>query len=323
MNKLKLYTLLSFMFAIVLVSCDDELKNDPYEGLPDLDGFSAPQVNLVATNSAVLDITNLSGSAYSIDLDDRGDVASLEVEVSYIQGNLVSDTFLIQTVSSFPSTLNITADQLVAAVDTLERRDADGNSTVDFSVRSSYKLFSSLDSIAAGDRIEIICTVVGTDGTRWSNVIGNVNGDLNGFVGQNTVYDLTTFVSCPFDANAAAGTYNVGSILFNAFGLTSPATLEVTAGPGANQITVVGGLYTDGTNGFDWKSDDMIISVDPNTGIASWGGSNELHVDFQGNFGLGALTYGTITGFVFSCTGTIDIVVTSPGLIDNPVTLSK
>ncbi len=121
-------------------------------------------------------------------------------------------------------------------------------------------------------------------------------GDLN------AAYRLTTFFSCPFNAENAAGTYTITRDDFQ----TSVGDLEfeVVAGPGDNQITLINPF--DHVNPVTGEQDyDVIVTVDPATAAATVTQQAAWHCNnFGCGFGVGSVD-GTV--FVFSCSGTITL----------------
>ena len=112
--------------------------------------------------------------------------------------------------------------------------------------------------------------------------------------------------------NNVNGTVNEHT--FDAFFGEQPSTREVVAGPGENQLTIIGGAVP-----LD-NADDLILNINPETGVVSYGGPEDA-IHFN-TFGPGV--YGDdVRGFVFSCVGSIDLVITSPGFISNTFSLRK
>ena len=284
----KIYRILAiFLIAVSFFSCEDDEKNQSIEVI------NAPWVYFQEITTPVLDVTDLENSSYQATVvNPFNNVVSYEIRVNLnneedTNGDLVLST--LTTITDFPANLDLSATAIA---------DALGITTNDFS---------------PGDQINfrVIATDdqgISFDGADETQFLGDINNP-----GLEQALSFRTFVSCPFNAQEAAGTYNVSFHRFDRFFGPQPATREVVAGPGPNQITIIGGpIPLDG-------SDDLIISVDPDTGIASYGGpSGQIHFN---TFGPG--TYAGVGGFVFSCTGTIDISILSSGFIDNFLVMSK
>lgn len=130
--------------------------------------------------------------------------------------------------------------------------------------------------------------------------------------GGDTTLTLGFEVACPeVNLEDLVGTHTVQFHRFDDFFAGAVATREVTLGPEENQITIVGGaVVQDG-------ADDLILTIDPNTGAVSYGGpEGAFHFN---SFGSGV--YGSVNGRVLTCIGFIDITISSPGFIDNFLTL--
>ncbi len=283
MKNIHIKLLSIFLIAVAIVSCEDEDK-DPFSDIKDpsvLGSFVT-----LSQESLVIDFTNPS-STYDFTIDaPSSNVSEYNLSVQRISAGDTTDLAPLTSINTFPGSLSITAGEIA---------DALGQSPDDF---------------LAGDQFDFRAEVVGTDGSTAT--YENLNGDSTG-PGQFQGLFHTTYLSCPFVAADAAGEYTVSFHRFDAFFGPQGETRTVVAGPGPNQITILGGaVILDG-------ADDLVIEVDPGTGIASYGGaSGQVHFN---TFGPG--TYLGVGGFVFSCTGVIDISIQSAGFIDNFLTMSK
>lgn len=93
--------------------------------------------------------------------------------------------------------------------------------------------------------------------------------------GMRQAYNFSGIILCPaFQASDLVGTWNVDALGFAGFFGESQATREVIAGPGENQVTIVGGEYPTAGG----AQDDLIITFNPTTGAVT--GVNEDGVAF-------------------------------------------
>ncbi|MGY3792599.1 hypothetical protein [uncultured Aquimarina sp.] len=286
MKKLINIFLVVFIAAIFF-SCEDDEKNQI------TDTVEAPWVYFESIDAPVIDVTNLEGSAYTAKLvAPFNNVASYEIFVNLNDEEDADENLVLtplKTITEFPADLSINATEVTTA------------------------LGLTLADLNPGDKINFRVIITDNDGVEFNGAdetqfLGDINNP-----GLQQALSYNTFISCPFNAADAAGEYTVSFHRFDGFFPGAVATRTVVAGPGENQITVVGGaVIQDG-------ADDLIISVDPNTGIASYGGSGEaIHFNT-----FGPAAYLGVSGFVFSCTGTVDISIQSAGFIDNFLVMSK
>ena len=253
--------------TVGLVSCEQE---GPFTVHEDPANF-APFVS-IDVESDLIDFTN-PGSMYQFTLTAPGNnVASYDLQVT---STSLTDTVDLLTVTEFPQDVMVTFEEIATAF---------GAQTADFS---------------PGDQITFLATV--TDQNGREGTYSNLNSDARG-PGIMQGLRHSAFIFCPFNAAEAAGTYEVLEIGF-ADDLPEPvATREVVAGPGENQITIVGGEYP------SLGSGDLIVDIDPANGVASLGG--EGTTAFSADAGAFATdNYGSVSGFVFSCVGAINLTV--------------
>ena len=121
------------------------------------------------------------------------------------------------------------------------------------------------------------------------------------------------------DTSSFAGTYDVIAHTYGAFGFPADTGIQVNAGPGPNQVTIVNGIYS------VLGSEDLILDIDLNLGTTT------LTVASAGNaawnaFGLNA-TYvsGGGTGLALECSTPqrISFNLQTDCCIDNIVVLEK
>lgn len=290
MKKIKLYLLLPLML-FWLAACEDEDKN-PVPLPP-----SGAMILLDEVTIPVFDVTNIANATYQAQLRDvSNNTAQYILIASLSRGSFTSDFKTVKTVTSFPATLTITSQELVAAIDTLKASNYAPNNP------ATYVVISSVDDLAAGDRIEFANETVGTNGVRYT--ANDQSPDLASNPGQRSGFRFVTFVSCPFVANDIVGTYSVVFDRWDGFFVADPQ-VQVVAGPGANEFTIKDIFGHGAQEGRPDGFYDVVVVVNPSTGQAT--------VDRQRsqNSALYGLTFGFIDvdggGFAFSCTGRIEL----------------
>ncbi|MEO0526869.1 MAG: hypothetical protein AAFZ89_06560 [Bacteroidota bacterium] len=293
-NLLKLTSIFIVLFSLAFIGCDKDEDKDPQTIQADIANI-APYIRIIPDASLpVIDATALDGVVFAGTLDDPADnVASWSVQVRKLRGTDTVPLAPLTSFTSFPAEWALTGQELA---------DALGIPT---------------SEIQPGDNVQFVATSTGVDGSTLT--FAQLQDDLSGQPEQRQAYEFNSFVACPFLQDEVVGPYDVIRNRFSddfspAFFSVQPAVMEVISGPGPNQYTIVGGaLPLDG-------GDDLIIEVNPDTGQVSAGNPDALHFNTAG---LGPASYGTITGFTFSCVGFIDLAITSPGFITNFLTLQK
>jgi len=154
--------------------------------------------------------------------------------------------------------------------------------------------------IAPGSQYVLQNEVVTADSRKFS--AANTPTNYTSFPAYNIALSWTATAVCAFTAAASAGTYKVTTDTWVDYSIGD--LIPVTAGPGANQISFImyPGAGAGGTNIVP-----TIVDVDPLTGAAT--------IKLQTTGYYGAATPGNLTkvsgsGFVFSCTGVINLNVT-------------
>ncbi len=223
-------------------------------------------------DTPVIDVTNIDSSSYDFTLTaPAGNIESYELSVNRNGG----DDFPILTITKFPTSVSISAADIANAL---------GITVADLQPGDAYN-FSALI----------------TDKNGNESSIDNLNGDAKN-PGERQAFKHTTYLSCPFNAADAAGLYQV---TFDGFFEDQPWDVEILAGPGENQITMKN-LYepSTGQGGYD-----IVIDVDPNTGIATVENQGVFDTDAFG-WGYGEAKVRTNgPSFVFSCSGTITLLL--------------
>ena len=155
-------------------------------------------------------------------------------------------------------------------------------------------------TIQPGNQYVLQNEAVTKDGRKFS--AANTPTNFTSFPAYNFAFSWTATAVCPFSSAASVGTYKVTADTWVDYAIGDP--IPVTAGPGANQLsfTMYPGAGAGGTNIVP-----TIVDVDPVTGAAT--------VKLQTTGYYGAATPGNLTkvsgsGFVFSCTGVINLNMT-------------
>lgn len=231
----------------------------------------APFVSIDVQSDDLIDFTNPSDT-YSFTLMAPGNnIASYNLRVA---SSSQEDTVDLLTINEFPQEVTVTFEQIASAFSA---------STADFS---------------PGDEITFLGVVTDTDGDV--GVFDDLNGDARG-EGIMQALRHRAFIFCPFNSDEVGGMYEVTSLGFGEFFGETNLVREVVAGPDENQITIIGGAYptVGGT--------DLIVDVDPANGVASLGGDGTAFSADAGAFDTDS--YGTVSGFVFSCVGSISLTL--------------
>ena len=170
----------------------------------------------------------------------------------------------------------------------------------------------ALSALAPGTSLTFYNQVITKDGRKFdiSNTVGALEGNSN----YNAKFRWQAVVICPF-TGSMAGSY---TIIKDAWDGTPAGTIvNVTDGPGANQVnlSLVWPRAIYGTS----ISPGLLLDVDPATGAATsktgviWG---DYFSPGPGNPPYTASTGSGSSGYVFSCTGRIEvnihIIATAP-----------
>ena len=275
MSRIKFF-LLATLMSISFMSCeDDNLQN---KGLNAFENAKiAPYVFYWTTQqNPALDAANGSNTFdITLDTDDSNIVShSLFVRLVRADGTL-TDQQLLKSTTSFPTTYNISGDDLAQAF---------GMQWSELSPNNSFKLLGS--SVDADGNIVTVDNL-----QQWLKLEKNAY-DLSG---------MNISIACDFDANQSAGTYEVQELTFDTFFGETTANRNIVAGPNTNQITIQGGLFP--TQG----GTDLILNVSPN-GSATIANAGSMAFNSSSATGSDGF-YGVASGNVFSCIGSINIVV--------------
>ncbi|WP_298791590.1 hypothetical protein [uncultured Allomuricauda sp.] len=316
--------------SVTLVSCEDDDKNQLNDFLA-TGGF----VRFVDQNpAAAIGVEQISDLSYSFSVEDaNGTAVSYDLRVYADLGGVRTDTLSVEMVTSFPASFAFNADELASLVGvtvddisfgdsfffTAEVTNTEGNkfsgstrlNLTEVTLEGGVYLDADGDEVAVGPEDDIRS---GADGTLYVQTGGSVTDDLLDEAGYRQAFEFGFIILCPsVDLAELPGTYNVVNHAFDAFFGPQGDTRTVIAGPGANQITIIGGgLPLDG-------ADDLVLDIDTGSSGVSYGGeAGQIHFN---TFGPG--TYGAVNGLVFTCIGRIDIQIDSDGFIPNFLTLQK
>lgn len=155
-------------------------------------------------------------------------------------------------------------------------------------------------AIAPGNQYVLQNEAVTKDGRKFS--AGNTPTNYTSFPAYNFAFSWTATAVCPYSEASTVGTYKVSADTWVDYGIGDP--IPVAAGPGANQINFQ--MYP-GPGAGGTSIVNTVVDVDPATGTAT--------VKSQKTGYYGANTPGNLvtvsgTGFVFSCTGVINLKMT-------------
>ncbi len=269
--------------AAITFSCDPEGPFDIHDNPANL----APFVSIDLQTDDLIDFTNPSDTYSFMLMAPGSNIASYNLQVA---SSSQEDTVDLLVVNNFPEEVTVTFEQIASA----------------FGVPTS--------AFSPGDQFTFLGTI--TDNNGRVGVYTDLNGDARGEGIMQGLRHLA-FIFCPFNAAEAVGTYDVTSLGFGEFFGEMNLVREVVAGPGENQITIVGGAYP--TVG----STDLIVDVNPENGVASLGGDGTAFSAAAGAFDTD--NYGSVSGFVFSCVGAINLTVDFDAYAGNahPVVLQK
>ncbi|MEM9896140.1 MAG: hypothetical protein AAF789_07195 [Bacteroidota bacterium] len=300
------------IFYIVIAICFFACRNENLDPRPDLND-NVGAITLISNQSvASFDLTEINSSELSFDIDvdgfDETEVTSVSVQMIFTDAgrnpnpdpagsplDSIYDAVEISTVTSFPSTVTIAISDIVNAIPD----------------------FSSADDFFIGDNFNFIFPISTADGRILTTAL---QSDLCQQPAQPSFggCNVNINIACAFVAADAEGTYTVLSHRFgDDFGLGdgSGTTREVVAGPGENQLTIVGGTLP-GRGG-----NDLIISIDPVSGNVSYGGPPDS-LQFDASVSPDG-QYTNVSGTTLSCIGSIDLTVVSACCIPNFFRISK
>lgn len=317
--------------AFMLMSCEDEEKLN----LNVLDFDSGGFVRF--TNDAppaTVGVNQISDLSYSFSLSDaNNNVSVYDLKLYADLGGVRTDTVDVAQITSFPAELSFDADELASllgvTVNDINFGDAifftasvttnDGTEYRNLGDLGLIEIFEQPDGTFLDDDDDLVTIgpndrVVSTEsGATFLLSGGGIGIDLGAEDGYRQAFEFGFVILCPsVEVDQLVGTFNVVSHRFDNYFGPQGATREVIAGPGPNQLTIVGGAVPlDG-------ADDLIITLNADASIEYGGSDDAIHFN---TFGPGV--YGDVEGTAFSCIGVLDLTINSPGFIPNFLILSK
>jgi hypothetical protein len=278
MNKfLKYITALSLALTI-MISCRDE---DAVR-MPKLqEGVNARVV--LDPNRGFLDFGNIG-------------TASIAFDVYSVNKNIDEIVYDV----TYTDTSDPTAKFPTAQVTVPGSSFVDGKASVELTSSQIAEMFGlpgGVDYIGGGDNLTFTSTAKLTDGriVNAANSAPSITGGTN--ASFTTAFNV--LVACAFNVDEAVGTY---TITRDDAGVSAPGDdlqLEVIAGPGENQVTLV--------DLFGYGSYDVVVDVNPANGAATIAKQVAWDSDALG-IGLGEASIAG-GGFFLSCAGSLDVIV--------------
>ena len=260
---------LSILALGFFASCEDESK------IPTPDVVPAAFVS-IDIQRPVIDVTNIGTSSYGGVLKaPSSNVVKYDLYVRRVSGGVAGDYALLQTVTSFPADLAVTAGQVATAIGL------------------------NVSDILAGDRFDFWAESFDASGAKTD--FNNLSPNTQAEAGVKQAYKLTTYVSCPFNQAAALGTYQYTADAF----ANETEVFNVVAGATPDAV-----IFKDPMgHPSAW---DINVSVNIETGIASiqrqkaW---DTFYYGLPANYGTATIATDGSASFFFSCTGTINMSV--------------
>jgi hypothetical protein len=157
------------------------------------------------------------------------------------------------------------------------------------------------NTIVPGNTYTLQNEVVTKDGRKFSNA--NTPTSYQSFPSYNMALNWSATAVCAFDATASAGTYKVVKDAWADYNVGDLIT--VTAGPGANQLSFL--TYPSTVIGGSKDNKPTVVDVDAATGAATIA-KQATGTYYTGTSGQ-TNTQVAGSGFVFSCTGSINLTI--------------
>jgi hypothetical protein len=257
------------VFIFLFSSCE---KKDILQDVNNLGRGS--YVKLIEKNSGIIDFNNLGGTKATAKVSEYGEPqAKLIVYVS--KGNRTTDRTQWKKVKEYANN----GGEYLVEVSGTEIATAMGG------------------TIAPGDLYTLYNSVETTDGKRFD--YGNIETGVASSPNYNFALTFDAVIVCPFTGNMA-GSYKV---IRDDWVDWSPGDIvQITDGPGANQVNI-SAVWPNPAYGS--IINPLYIIVTPATGAATvpnnytWGNYGSYNTN----------TNGVGSGFVFSCTGDINMSI--------------
>jgi len=168
-------------------------------------------------------------------------------------------------------------------------------------------------ALAPGSVFHLYNEAVLKDGRKFGSY-NTSDVDLENQAPFNAALHWAATVVCPYDASTIAGTYEVRRDDWQDWGVGEQ--VQVSAGAGANQVDL---SQVWPNPAFGDVVNPLTLNVDPTTGVVTI----PVGVTFGNYGGFMAITDPGSTGFIFSCTGQINIRVSIRGQGLNQLNLKK
>ena len=261
------------VIAFGFISCRDDDK-DPWKEFVTPNGA---MILLDEVKVPVFDVTALSTATYEGELRDPiGNVASMQLRVSLNGGDL----FDLRTITEFPHSLVVSASDVANALG-----------------------LANVDELSAGDKVTMDNIITRDDGVAFTKE--DLADDLFGNPGQRQGFEITTFVSCPFSAAEAAGTYD---IVTDPFGTFLGSGTGITAVVGADDTQIIFQDMFSHPNPTTGGQYDIAVDVVASSGEATVEKQEAWHCDnFGCGFGQASVETAGSGNFFFSCTGFLTV----------------
>jgi hypothetical protein len=186
---------------------------------------------------------------------------------------------------------------VVAGVETLVKTTNWPTTTWEVTLQDvATALNKPIANFTPGAKVVLRNKVTSSDNQVWtSENMSNLSGGLlNGTPYQNLLNDVSVFVTCPFNADEAVGTYTVVRDDWADNNIGDQLTVSKID---ANNIVI---------NEYPTTSREhhgLVITVDPNSGAAT------VNKQYSGGYGASDTEYSAGSGFVFSCVGYITVTL--------------
>lgn len=270
MRKIAFIIFTALSCSLVIPSCK-KTDNNPLNDVSNL-GVGAYLQFLAKTNTT-FDISDLSHSVISISVKGVGSAVD-HIGLFVVEGGGNLDPAAWSFIKDIP----YTADSTLVEVSAQETADALGITLADFSPGASFTFYLRAYT---------------QDGRQFDIV--NIDPSFESNSNYSMAFRLTVYIGCPFIA-PVGGNYEV---IQDDWADWSPGDIvQVLDGPGPNQIDL-SKVYPNPAYGD--LVNHIVVDVDPANGIAT-----VPEVQY-GDYGVLISCVGG--GFVFSCTGTIDLTL--------------
>ena len=295
LNKISIISVFMMALTLLTASCTDDDKDPLNDTLSTSGGF----VRFTEENPPeTVGVQDVSDVEYSLRVSDaNNNVSTYDLSLYADISGVRTDTIALTQVTSFPSSLTYSIDELTAALG-ITNDDVSFGDQFFFSsvVTTDEGVVYSGEPLFYGDDED--------DGIDGNVLTGQgVTADLLNNAGYRQAFEFDFIILCPeVNFDDLVGTYDVTDLGFDEFFGETDFVRTIVKGPGENQITVVKGAYPVA------GGEDLILDIDPVTAAVSLA---EPALAFSAEAGaFDTDNYGDDTaGFVFSCIGRVAIVL--------------